>query len=98
MTSPFWSEWDGRGFDAAISWTIGWIEDTPENEYEALTAVRRLGVVANEVALHRAYVGNVDEDLILDMCDAHGETEAEPGVFVDPNTIVKVTFATVVVQ
>lgn len=94
MTSPFWSEWDGRGVPEAVAWTEGWFED----EDDALKEVRRLGVQAREVELRFGWVGSVDEDEILDACTEDGEALETEGLFVAPESILRVTFASVVVQ
>jgi hypothetical protein len=94
MTSLFWSEWDGRGLPDAIAWTTGWTEDVDE----ALKDVRRLGVQAREIALHLGWSGSVDGDEIPDACTVDGETLEIEGLFVAPDSIIKTTFASVVVQ
>jgi hypothetical protein len=94
MTSPFWSEWDGRGIPEAVAWTAGWTEDVDE----AIASVRRLGVQAREIALHYGWSGSVDGDEVLDACTEDGETLDTEGLFVASDSIVKTTFASVVVQ
>lgn len=91
---PFWSEWDGRGHDDAVAWTFGWLDD----ENEAVKEVRRLGVQVREVELHLGWVGFVDEDEIPDACTEDGETLDTEGLFVASDSILKVTFASVVIQ
>lgn len=96
MADPtFWSEWDGRGRPEAVAWTAGWIDaDDPE----ALKNVRKLGVIAREIELTLGWVGYVDEDDIPDACTADGETLEMEDFYVSPESIIKATFASVVVQ
>ena len=90
----FWSEWDGRGREDAVAVTTGWTED----EDDAKREIRRLGIHVRELRLEHGWVGSVDGDLILDACAEDGETLAELETFADIDTVVKATFAYVVVQ
>lgn len=93
MSDLFWSEWDGRGLPEAVAWTEGWTED----EDEAIKHVRRLGSIARSIILHQGWVGYIDGDEIPDVCSADGEC-LETGVYADPESIVRATFALEVVQ
>jgi hypothetical protein len=91
---PFWSEWDGRGHEDAVAVRVGWYEDYDE----AIRDIRRLGVNVRELDLMHGWFGHVDEDVIPDACTELGECLAEPDTYVDPESMVKATFAFVVVQ
>ena len=93
-TQPFWSEWDGRGYEDAVAVRCGWHEDYDE----AIRDIRRLGIAAREFDLMHGWLGFVGSDVIPDACAESGECINEADTYVDPDTITKATFAFIVVQ
>jgi hypothetical protein len=90
----FWSEWDGRGRDNAVAICTGWAS----SHDDALKSVRRLGIDAREIELIHGWVGTVEKDIILDACTADGACLDDEDVYVDADTLVKATFAVVLVE
>lgn len=92
--SQFWSEWDGRGRDDAVAVCVGWAS----NHDDALKSVRRLGVDAREIELVHGWIGCVEGDIILDACTVDGACLEDEDLYVDADTLVKATFALVLVE
>jgi hypothetical protein len=89
----FFQEWDGRGYEDAIAWTLGFSVD----KTVILKEVRRLGFdirSVDDIKVVHGHVGSVDGDDIPDVCDSFGRTispsaEREQ---VDPESILWATF------
>lgn len=90
----FWSEWDGRGYEDAVAYAIDWIEDP----VEALRDIRRLGIDARDVHLIQGWVGSVDGDIILSACHSDGTCVGTEDERVDDVSLMRVTFAFLLVQ
>ena len=87
-----WDDWDGAGFDEAVAWAPGTWRDAEE----CWKAIRRLGIEISrgqELELVYAFVGHVDGDPTLEVCNAAGVCWDSDEKYVDADTITAATFA-----
>ena len=93
----FWDEWNGRGEEDAVAWTLGFSVD----KTKIIKEVRKLGIdvwSVDHIRVKHVCVGSVDGDDIPDVCDIFGRTLAPSAErdTVDPESILWATLVYVI--